>query len=357
MKLRAILAFVFIFLFLTAGVVLGADSTAGDVKVGGNLKIYFYDQSIGSHNDVGQQNNVSGGVNTLYLFLSQQLNDWLGIEVWPRISVSASATPSLGNDITRAKTSTTSVSVYQGYLTVKLPKEIELRAGKFLTYFSNEYGRQIWWDEQYHLNPGISSLQSWDDYGVELYRNFDFDKWSLPAYVYLLNGEKTDVDNNNSKAGMIHVDPEFFQGKLRLVGSYGLGKWDDNSDKSFSRYDAGFEWKWQRFNVRSEYLHRKYSDKLTSGAKVKDADDDGYFVKGLYRFNPQWRGLIGYSRSVNSSTYDYANVYKTTTLGLNFFISESSTIIGQFSSVDANRTNDSDKLYYNRYTVGWRTTF
>lgn len=329
----------------------------GNVKVGGNLKIYFYDQSVGERNGVDQRNNISGGITTLYLFLSEQLSDWLGIEVWPRISVKASATPNLGSDITRAKTSDSSVSVYQAYLTAKLPEDVELKAGKFLTIFSNEYGRQIWWDEQYHLNPGISSLQSWDDYGVELYKSFDFANWSLPTYVYLLNGEKTDVDNNNDKAALIHVDPELLQGKLRFVGSYGFGKWDDSSEKSFARYDAGLEWKHQAVNLRGEYIGSRYSDKYTSGGNTKDGESAGYFAKALYRFTPEWRGLVGYSRSVNAAAYGYSNIFRTTTVGVNYFVTDSSTIIGQFSTVDANRTDDSEKLKYNRYTVGWRTTF
>lgn len=356
MKFRVLFTAICVFMLLISAAVQ-AEESLGNVKVGGNLKMYLYDQSVGTSKDVQQHNNNSAGLTTFYLFLSEQLTDLVSVEVWPRFSVSASATPSLGNDIARTTTATTTVSVYQAFVKVNLPQAVEVKAGKMVTFFSNEYGREIWWDEQYHLNPGIATLQSWDDYGLEIYKNFDFEKVSLPVYLYLLNGEKTDVDNNNSKAAMVHFDPEFLEGKVKLVGSYGFGKWDDGSDKTFVRYDAGVEYKYQKINVRSEYLSKTYSDKLVSGAQTKDAVSNGYFVKALYRFTPEWRALIGYSRALNSATYTYSDIYKTTTMGVDYFITESSTIIAQYSMVDANRTNDSAALNYNRFTLGWRTTF
>lgn len=329
----------------------------GGVKLGGHLKLYMYDQSVGTSNDEKQTTTISAGLTTLYLFITDQLSDLVSLEVQPRISVSASATPSLGNNFARAKTSTVNTSVYQAFMTVRLPQQAELRVGKMLTYFSDDYGRQIWYDEYYHINPGFCSLLSWDDYGVELYKSFDFAQWSLPTYFYLLNGEATDVDNNNAKSFLLHVDPEFFQGKLRLLGSYGFGKWDDASRYTMVRTDVGFDWKWQKINIKSEYLTGKWNNKITQGADLKDGKKSGYYIKGLYRFNQQWRGLINYSRAVTYATYPNYDDYKTTTLGVNYFITESSSIMGQFSMVDAKRTDDSEGLTFNRYTVGWRTTF
>ncbi len=356
MKFRVLLAAICVFLLLISAVVQ-AEESLGNVKVGGNLKMYLYDQSVGTSNDVKQHNNNSAGLTTFYLFLSEQLTDLVSIEVWPRFSVSASATPSLGSEITRTTTATTTPSVYQAFVKVNLPQAVELKAGKMVTLFSNDYGREIWWDEQYHLDPGVATLMSWDDFVLEIYKNFDFEKVSLPVYLYLLNGEKTDVDNNSSKSAMIHFDPEFLEGKIKLVGPYGLGKWDDGSDKAFVRYDAGVEYKYQKINVRSEYLSKTYTDKLVSGTEAKDAVNNGYFVKALYRFTPEWRALLGFSRAVNSATYAYSNIYKTTTLGINYVVTESSTSIAQYAMVDADRTNDSATLNYNRFTLGWRTTF
>jgi len=224
------------------------------------------------------------------------------------------------------------------------------------------YAKETWWDEIYHLSPGMCSSLAWHDTGVEIYKNFDFKNWSLPVYLYALNGEKSEVDDNEGKSLLIHVAPELFGSKLKLLGSLGWGTWDTKDDNDVTRYALGFDWKYQKFNLKGEYLHGEWDNRPYFGGGVKDASREAYYVRALYRFTPKWRGLIDYSHARNyvtasgNFTGEYDS-YDTTTLGVDYFVTESSAIIGQLMLGNGKRSDGSEKLDYTRFTLGWRTTF
>lgn len=333
------------------------------VHVGGHLKFYMFDQTVGKRNDKRQHNNISAGIHDIYLYLTKELEDWLSIEVQTETSVSAGATPSLGSDISRATSASVSTSIYQAFMTARLPKEVELKIGLIYPLFSDEYAREIWWDELYHQNKGLDYLQSVRDTGFELYKSFDFGNWSLPTYFYYLNGNTSSqyVDNNEGKTVLIHLAPEFFQTKLRLLGSFAYGKWDNENKYDLIRGAGGIDWKYQKLNIVSEYLYSKWENLSLTGTGREDGTRDGYYVKALYRFNPKWRGLIKYSHAELYNTGSTANIrsdiYDALTFGANYFVTPSSTIIGQLSICDAERSDGSEDLEFLRYTLGWRTTF
>lgn len=343
----------------------GAMGIMENTHVGGHLKLYLYDQSIGERNDDKQHNNISAGVSTFYFYISKQISDWLGVDVETQTSVSASATPSLGSNITRATSGSVSTSLYKAYVTARLPHEYQLRAGLMKPLFSEDYANETWWDQLYHTQKGLDYLQSWQDTGVELYKNFDFEQVSLPVSLYALNGNTNSsgqfVDNNNDKSLLAHVAPEFFNGQLRLPTSYGYGKWDDDDDKNLLRWTSGADWKYKKLNLMGEYLYAKWDDRtLTGTTKTADAKREGYQVKLLYRFFPKWRGLVNFSHVelYNSSAATMrSDIYDTLTFGLNYFLTDSSTIIGQYSIVDADRSDESEALNYSRFTLSLRTTF
>lgn len=337
-------------------------SVAG-ARVGGHLKLYLLDQSIGNRNDVKQSNNLSAGLSRFYLFIDKELNDSTSISVQPEISVTSSATPALGSNISRSKSPSTSTSIYQAFIKTRLNNGLEIKAGVFNPYFSEEYASQIWWDEQYHMNKGVETIESWSDSGVEFYKNFDFKNWSLPAYFYLLNGNVTNTngkyaDNNNGKTVLIHLAPEI--SNFRFFGSLGYGKWDDGNDYDSLRYATGLEYKYKKFTLRSEYLYNQYdSTSLTGGTKA-DTEKKGYYLKGLYRFNPKWRAYLNYSQvslPYTGASSLLKDVYKAGTLGVNYFFTDSSIIMGELTYVDGDRSDGSEKLNYYRSTLGWRTTF
>ena len=341
-----------------AGIMEGAN-------VGGHLKLYMFDASEGvvrganGENKDAQHNSSSSGIHHLYLYFNKELSDILKLDVQIDNSVSASATPSIGSDIARG-TASSSTIIHQAFLTALLPKGIEAKTGVFNPMFSEEYAKEIWWHELYHQNQGLASLQSWHDSGVELYKNFDFEKLSLPVYVSLLNGNSSSryADNDSSKTLLLHIAPELFHTQLRLLGSVGFGNWG-NPDSSFQSV-VGFDWKREKLNITSEYIYRKWDDVVVVNDIKADGKKEGYYARALYNFTPEWVGLVKYSHAENYKTGSstmLSDNYDTTTVGINYNLTPSSTIMGDYSLINGERSNSSASIRANRYTIGWRTTF
>ncbi|MBU1086981.1 MAG: hypothetical protein KKD05_05610 [Candidatus Omnitrophica bacterium] len=339
----------------------------GELKVGGHLMMYMYDQSTGEvTNSSGvktdQHNNASAGLKDVYLYLDKELSDIVQLNVAiDVIDIRASATPSLGSNITRATSTTTSSSLHTGTLTMLLPQDYELKVGTFYPIFAEEYARETWWHEQYHQNDGLSYLQSWQDTGMELYKNFEFDEWSLPVYLNLLNGQ-ANVDNNDGKTILVHVAPELFNGALRIPFSYGVGKRDTEDDFDLTRIALGANYTYEKFNLSGEM----YSNKYENITATEDGDREGYYLRCLYSINNKWKALVKYSYAElykTGGTVLRTDEYSALTLALNYNITESSTIIPQVSFIEADRTGstvaseNNEKLEYVRWTLGWRTTF
>jgi hypothetical protein len=342
--------------------------------VGGHFKFFLGDQSRGdvttaTLDDDSQHNSFSAGINDLWLFFSKQLTDWMQIEVAPQLNVQATATPVLGSDIDRSGDADVDVEIDWAWLGLRLPWEFELKAGALYPYFSEEYASRIWWDEQYHANNGLVTLEAWKSTGVELYRNFDFENFSLPVYLYYLNGEDRGVnqdkrytDNNSAKSGLLHVAPEFFAfgSRVRLLGSFGYGRWDNDGDNDSIQWAAGGDWTWRSFSLRGEYMYRWREDLPIPGGGTDDDEDKGWYLRGMYTFNPQWRFLLKYSDVDlwQPVTGDLAtDNYKVISGDLNWFITDSSILMAELKYTDADRDGGPDELEYWRYTLGWRTTF
>ncbi len=333
-----------------------------NVHVGGHLKLFVFDRSEGNRNGTHQHDNLSAGLNNLYLYFTKNLTEWLGLEVQTDTQVTSSATPKLGSNITRSKSARVSTNIHQAFMTLRLPKGYELKVGVFNPLFSEDYARETWWHQLYHLNFGLLQLAAYHDSGMELYKNFDFNRWSLPVYLYYLNGNTTTrfVDNNEGKSVLIHVAPEFFNTSLRLLGSFGYGKWDDGNNYDMFRYAGGLDWKFKKLNVLAEYLYNRQDSLLLSGGARADGANKGYHIKTIYRFTPKWQGLIDYSHADLFNTESSAmrtDTYDEVAFGADYFLTDSSTIIGQFTVGDASRSDGSEKLKYKRFTLGWRTTF
>ena len=341
------------------------DEVRKGVTVGGHFKFFMLDRTDGERNNVDQNNNLSAGINDVYLYFSKVLNDWLSIDVSPKIEVLAAATPGLGGDITRADSASVDVDIDEAYMTVRLPYDVEARVGAFYPMFSEEYARQTWWHEQYHGNNGLLPLQAWRSLGLELYRNFDFENFSLPVYFYpYLNGDNEEsryVDNNGAKNLLLHVAPEFrlLGASIRLLGSVGWGKWDEDNDYDSWQWLGGADLRFKGFSLLGEFLRREQKDSPLLDGGMADAVNDGYYIRAMYTFNPQWRVLAKYS-DVDlffPSTNALTDNYKTLSIALNYWLTSNSTIIPQVEIVDADRSDGSESLEYIRWTLGWRTTF
>jgi hypothetical protein len=340
------------------------------VNIGGHFKFFLADQSRGEVNDDSQHNSFSAGISNAWLYLSKNLTDFMSITVAPEVYVEAGATPSLGGNITRSGSADVNIDLDEAYMTLRLPWELEVRAGAIYPLFSEEYGTKVWWHEQYHGNNGLLTLQAWQSTGIEVYRNFDFDSFSLPIHLYpFLNGDdrgaiqdKRFTDNNTAKSMLLHTTPEFyaFGSKFRLLGSAGYGRWDDDGDKDAYQWAAGAEIARGPFSLSGEYLYRWREDLPLAGGGTEDGEDKGWYIKAKYKLNPKWQFLLKYSDvdlwspGTGRLLTDH---YQTVSASVGYWISDSSTILPQIEWVDADQQGSSETLDYWRYTLGWRTTF
>lgn len=347
-----------------------SDALSKKTTVSGHFKFFLADQSSGEVNDIDQHNSFSAGVSNLWLYFNKQLNDWVQIEVAPELVVQAAATPSLGANIRRAGSANVDIDLAWAYLALRLPWGFQAKAGAFFPYFSEEYASKVWWDEQYNGNNGLLTLENYRSTGIELYRTFEFDNFSLPVYLYpFLNGDdrgiiqdKRFTDNNSAKSFLVHVSPEFFAfgARFKLLASFGMGKWDDDGDNYSRQWAAGTDVAFGSFNFSGEYMSRWREDLPLLGGGTKNGEDEGWYIKGLYRFTPQWRAFLKYSDVdlwFPGTTSLLTDNYKTFSTAVNYFITESSIIMPQLEYVDADRSDGSQHLKYFRYTLGWRTTF
>ncbi|MGA6926654.1 MAG: hypothetical protein WBY88_13275 [Desulfosarcina sp.] len=337
--------------------------------IGGHFKFYLGDQSTGEVNGEDQHNSFGLGVSNLWIYINKTLTDWLQISVAPEIVVLAEATPRLGSDITRATSADVDIDLDEAYLTARLPMMFELKAGAFYPMFSEEYGTKSWWHEQYHQNNGLATLEGWQSTGIELYRNFDFANFSLPVSLGFLNGEGrgTDqdsrfTDNNSAKSGLLHLAPEMFlfSGRLRVMGSFGYGRWDDEGDKDSYQWAAGAEYTRSSISVSGEYMNRWREALPLLDGGTEDGEDNGWYAKVKYSPTDKWRFVLKYSDvDLWSASTDQllTDNYQSLAFTVGWWITESSTIMPQIEYVDADRSDTDITLEYFRYTLGWRTTF
>lgn len=349
-----------------------SEALSKNFNIGAHFKLFLADYADGERNDVDQNNNLSAGIDTLWLYFSKGLNDWLSFEVAPRIDVLAGATPAVGADIDRSSDASVDIELDEAYFTLRAPYpwDVEAKVGAFYPFFSDEYAAKNWWHEQYHGNNALLTLQDWQSTGIELYKTFDFDLFSLPVYFYpYLNGEDRSrsndsrfTDNNGDKNILLHLAPEAYLwgGRFRLLGSLGWGKWDDDGNNDSWQYALGADVTYKSINVSAEYLARLREDWALADGSAADADDEGWYLRFLYTFNEQWRALAKYSDvdlffpAPNRMLEDN---YKTLSLAINYWLTAGSTIIPQVEYVDADRSDGSETLEYLRWTLGWRTTF
>ncbi|MBI4846364.1 MAG: hypothetical protein HY810_07850 [Candidatus Omnitrophica bacterium] len=334
------------------------------IDMGGHIKLYMYDQSQGKRNEAKQRTNISAGVSGLYLYFRKEINDWLNMEVSPEIDVTAAATPTLGSNMSRATTGSTSASLHKAFFIARMDNSVEVKVGLFNPLFSEEYANETWWEEIYNKNYALAVLQSWHDSGIEIYKNIDFSQWSLPLYFYLLNGNSSYrgqfVDNNESKTVLLHIGPEFFQSRLRLLGSLGMGRWDNNDDYNAAQSAWGAECKLNNWQFSGEYLYRKWHERPLAVSGTQDAKRQGYYLKTIYNFSPKWRSIFIYS---DVDLYYAANTqmltdnYDNLTFALNYLIEEASVIIAEISFVDGARPDAGESINFYRLTLGWKTTF
>jgi hypothetical protein len=92
---------------------------------------------------------------------------------------------------------------------------------------------------------------------------------------------------------------------------------------------------------------------------VDDGEQEGYYIKGLWDITNRWRMVTKFSHVELYEVQEemLTDTYDSYSFGINYFVTDSSTIMPQVMYTDADRSDGSEELEYFRFTLGWRTTF
>lgn len=389
---------------LLAALAIAAATSAFAVELnfGGDLGFYLFDVSMGN-GILPSRDSLGNGIGTPYddttgrinmAFESHGLGLYWNVQLSEKVSVSAltevggtttSATPRLGKKLgTQQGEAGTqkALSVPEAYIQVMLPWDLQLSTGIIRPLFSEDYGAKKGYQEANRLFKSSANAYGgeWHDLGFELYKAFEpGGNFSIPTYLYLLAGEEMYGDNNSNKTVLVHVAPEFW--KLRLLGSYGFGKYDAENEKAFSRYAAGLGGEFGSFWFRGEFFGGSWEG-VTAYNQNGSAVDTitftrkpiAYYVKAGYNFipdklglvltydqsSPDWttRGMLGYTANASGVTTEAGESYTTIGATLQYWVIPGSSILLEYNrgmwKVGDGTLN---KLDFNRVTLGWRTVF
>ncbi len=352
---------------------------AEPASVGGHVKLTVYDRPSGEHNGVSTSNYVGFSFKELILYVSKELTDKISVDMQPMFSASTGATPSFGNDIAKKADAGSVEPEFHGFVkaqvNVLLPGDYELGFGVVKPRFSWDYGAELFWEDEGNGSKFTTNnyLGAVHDGGIEVYKNFELGSFSLPTWVYILNGGFEFSDNNSQPSILATVEPEI--GALKFKVSLNYGKYDTDAKNSFMKYLVGAMWEKGPFSLRAEYGAGTWSNSIvtasdTSGNPIsfEDATPMGFYGKLFYRFASWGRLMLHYDYVDNNYTGFFytargAEKYVTIIPGMQIYLSESSILQIQYDIADWKQTEkfgipgQEDTIKYNRMTVTWRTTF
>lgn len=375
-----------------------ADDSAkadGLVTIDGHMKgPVLTDNVWGNYMVKGVKGEGSYGAGTYFtshafiMYVSKDISDTVSVHADPEFGqAGAGATPKLGTALGQGlKTTNGGVTVDFREITVNLGLPdygVQLRAGYMNLPLTMDYGRELFWHEEF--NGGKFTLGSaWHDTGLEIYKPFEIKDFTLPTYLYIVNGNgSANRDNNNSRAVMLHVEPQV--GPVKLFASYGCGKWGDTGNTTsagttvnastqtdsahvFSRWSAGAEYAYKAFKVRAETAGSNYQKNLSlnKGADFVDTNTFGYYGKLFYTIVPEkltamlhynyyWDNVLN-----GAGTGILKEKYDTTYVGLQYELAPAATFLAGYTY--GNWRNDgagTDKDYvrFNRIETSVRVTF
>ncbi|MDO8734483.1 MAG: hypothetical protein Q7K21_04930, partial [Elusimicrobiota bacterium] len=306
------------------------------------------------------------------------------------INASAGASPVIGKRIGQQQGSTKnsmSTRFYEAFVKKSIPEwKLELRAGYLNIPFTQDYGKTLFWHEEFNSNQFTHGVGVWHDTGIEAYRNFEAGSVSLPMYLYFLNGlgGTSSRDNNKDKTILFHAEPEFSGALagLKTFLSYGFGKWGDTEwdsdytaatpaeampgekDQKYNRWSVGTSYDYRKFSVRAETGQYSRDNYFNFGTTTEaDKESSGYYAKLFYKVIPdKLTAMLDYSLLNNDTSATVSEERKTTILGLQYELAEAMTCIVQFDMADWKNDEEpaataEDSLKFNRLVMGIRTTF
>ncbi|MGA2091281.1 MAG: hypothetical protein ABSH12_07480 [Endomicrobiales bacterium] len=406
-------------LLTTNGTYFAADlnlqDNSYDVKVGGSLAFYLYDQ-VHYTNNGGQfgmtDSNADTSINSFWLFLSKKISETVSVHVEPLVYGQTGATPQPltafsaqeptpndgtvpGNNLGALQASNPNLynqvqrqldnyynspyialgdnpySQAAGVLTFKratldleLPWEMELSLGRMAPLLTEEYGDNLFWNEDLTASTSILSFFSgfWEDTGAELYKNFEIGDVSLPVYAYVLNGTMFMQAIHRSKAVAVHLAPQY--GNLKLMVSAYSGNWDIDDLHNQTRYVAGFAYKLGKASVRAEYYTGTWDDVVfLQDMIIKNITSTGYYVKFFYNIAPRVTGIVRYDYLDNDFSGYYwpvtqvGETYSTLSPTLKINVAESTDLMITYQMGDNKMKDGSLETIYDELYIGSRVTF
>lgn len=345
---------------------------AADTTIGAHVKLTVYDYKDGKSN--GKKGNEYAGMalSEMILYFSGSISDYLSVDLQPMFNTVTGATPKFGNAIGENKY-TNAEPIFNEFrkavITAYLSYQMEMSFGIVKPRFTWDYGTELFWEEE--INGGKFScndyLGAMHETGIELYKAFEFSRFSLPSYFYVLNGgpggqKNLFNDNNNTPTVMFHIEPEI--GPLRFHSSLARGKWDDAGKYFMTRYAAGIAYQWQDLSARTEMAGGNWENSIPARV-MEHATPFGFYTKVLYRVNPWARFMLHYDYAKHNfngffSPLPGEEVYKTITPGVQIEVAGGSMIQIQYDIADWTKwksDTENETLKFGRLTVGFRSTF
>lgn len=361
----------FVAVLFVMGMFFSISANAMNTSVGGHVKLTLFDAMSGEHNTVSSSQYSGLGFREMILYIYSELSDKVSVDLQPMFSASTGATPKFGKDIGQQKKAASAVSAsFEGWakavVKAVLPYDLEVSVGLLRPMFTMEYGGELFWGDEYNgskfaANPYLGALE--DAGGIEIYKSIEYGNITLPAYLYILNGGGAYSDNNNSPTFMLNVEPEI--GALKLSGSFLYGMYNDGDTLSEMRWSAEAAYTLNKFAIRGGFAGGNWKKSISG---VDDAKPMGYYVKAFYNVTSWARAMLHYNYVKNNYTgFFYTakgeETYTTITPGLQITVAPSSKIEMQYDIANWKQTgrfgvsSQKDTIKFNRFTVGWRTTF
>lgn len=380
---------------LCAAFALPVRSEEGLVKVGGHVKGPILTDNVwGKYMVSGVKGEGSYSAGTYFtshafiMYVSKDINENLSVEANPDIgNGGAGATPSLGKKLgetLKDTGATPTLKFNQIFVAMNVPKYgVQMRAGYLNLPFSWDYGKELFWHEEFNGGKFTLGSLTWHDTGLELYKPFELKGISLPTTLAIVNGNgSSNRDNNNSRAIMLHVEPQF--GPVKTYASAGYGKWGDtgitksngvavvkstdtDSEHVFTRYALGVEYAYKALKVRAEASASTYEKNIYySGTNSGNKDSFGYYGKVFYTIKPEkLTAMLHYNYyfvdAVNGAKNGIIQEkYDTAYLGIQYELAPAATFIAGYMTGNW-RDNDvlakHDYVRFQRIETGLRVTF
>lgn len=376
---------------LVAGMAQAIEISPG-TNLGGHFMFFNHDSAFGtrtyktgSGSSLSAETKVTDGKNAgayaswAIFYFNHKVNDWLSLEFAPQIQNTVGATPSFGNNIGKARTvSSTAFNLKQGEtptakMVMNLPDSYEMTIGMFYQRFTWAYGDSIsWQDHMMCPRQMYRAGQNVHDTGVQVYKEYDINGYTLPLTWAVGNGNSWNPDNDQTLSYLLKVEPSYAGVKFNAAVYVNPKIYPAGTDY---RGTVGFQTTVGPWYARGEYIRtRAVTGRVvtsnSSAAFYRDtAAKNGYNILLEYKLlsNMKLMTQYYYDDSNGTTAYDpnYLETYKDFYAGFIYNLTDGADLIGTLelgsykkSSPEAPATIvSSETLDFDRIELGTKITF